>query len=285
MTSFDRKEYTAGSLKLSYMDSGGEKPLLHFYHANGFPTGTYLPLMNNLASDFRVVGLSLPGQDGLGGEIRNWSAIAHDLAGFLDSLGGGPVVGVGHSIGAVSTMICAVKRPDLFSSIIMLDPVIMPSRYILLFRYLKLFNQMKNIPLAYRSLNRRNGWENRDEALEYFRNKRLFREWDEQFFQAYLDYALQPGLDGGIVLVCPPEVESRGFVSYPLDVWRWPRQLRIPVLLVRGSKSFEFSKSSLNRFLRECSTAKGLDVQDAGHCFPMQKSNETIRIIRDFCRV
>ena len=110
--SFNRNIYTGpGGITLAYLDSGGDKPLLHFFHANGFPTAVYLPLLQELTSQFRVIGLSLPGQDGLGGEIESWEAIADHLTDFIGSLNLGPVIGVGHSIGAVCTMIGAVKKP------------------------------------------------------------------------------------------------------------------------------------------------------------------------------
>ncbi len=283
--SFERLEYRIGDAAISYLDSGGKKPLLHFFHANGFPSGTYLPLLTDLAAQFRVVGLSLPGQDGLGGQGRSWNTIAADLAGFLDSLGSGPVIGVGHSIGAVTTMICAVNRPELFSRIIMLDPVMIPLKMILLFRLLKRFHLMDRVPLVHRSRHRRNGWKTQEDALEYFSGRKLFQGWDERFFQAYLRYGLKPGPDGaGLVLVCPPEVESEGFKGYPLDVWSWPRQIQTPVFLVRGESSFELSKNSFARFQKDCpALVKGRVVAGAGHCFPMQKSKETAGLIEEFC--
>ena len=49
---FDCADYSVDGLKLSFLDSGGTKPPLHFYHANGFPVSMYLPLMIELAQDF-----------------------------------------------------------------------------------------------------------------------------------------------------------------------------------------------------------------------------------------
>ena len=52
-------------------------------------------------------------------ELRDDMRVALDLAGFLETREVGPVIGVGHSIGAVTTMLCAARRPDLFSCIIL----------------------------------------------------------------------------------------------------------------------------------------------------------------------
>ena len=127
---FECSDYSVDGLALSFLDSEGTKPPLHFSHANGFPVSMYLPWMTELALDFRVMGLSLRGQDGLGEGISSWHRVALDLAGFLETREVGPVVGVGHSIGAVTTMLCAARRPDLFSRIVLLDPPLFPRRWV-----------------------------------------------------------------------------------------------------------------------------------------------------------
>ncbi len=282
---FDRRKYTTSEgTSITYLDSGGHKPLLHFFHANGFPTGVYLPLLQELACHFRVVGMSIPGQDGLDGTIESWEAIADHLTGFLGSLNEGPIIGVGHSIGAVCTMIGAVKRPDIFSRVIMLDAVMMPRSFLLLFGILQRLGKIDRIPLVNRALNRGNKWADRQEAHDYFRDRTLFLGWEEPFFQAYLDHGLKPGIDSGLTLVCPPTVEAKVFSSYPLDVWTWPRRIQHPLLIVRGNESRELAKKRLALFLRKCPTAKGAEISGAGHLFPMQKPEETIRLIREFCQ-
>ena len=281
---FDCAEHSVDRLKLSYLDSGGEKPPLHFFHANGFPVSVYLPLMTELARDFRVVGLSLRGQDGLGEGIRSWHRLAEDLIGFLDTLDAGPVFGVGHSIGAVSTLFAAVERPDLFRQLVLLDPVLPPPPLVALIRVLKLFGRKHRIPLAVRARGRRNGWADRQEALEYFRSKSLFRGWTDAFLHAYVSYGLRPDPEGRIVLVCPPEAEAQGFENYPTDIWAWPKRLRTPTRIVRGERSDALRQDCYERFLRNCPAAEGTVLPGTDHFIPMQQPDETVALIRDFCR-
>jgi pimeloyl-ACP methyl ester carboxylesterase len=282
---FDCATYNADGLLLSYLDSGGDRPVLHLSHANGFPISMYLPLMNELARDFRVIGLNLRGQDGLTEGILNWHRLAFDLIGFLESLGCGPVIGVGHSIGAVTAMFSAARRPDLFSRVVLLDPVLLPRKYVLLIRFMKLFRKKDRFPLAMRARRRRNGWQSREEALSYFRNKELFNEWEDEFLRAYVTYGLRPEPDGRVVLVCPPEAEARGFENYPVDVWSWPKLLETPTLIVRGEKSDALTQKCYQKFCRLCPSAQGVVMQGTGHFVPMQNSAETIQLIKDFCAV
>jgi len=282
---FDCATYNAEGTALSYLDSGGDKPLLHLSHANGFPISMYLPLMNELTRDFRVIGLNLRGQDGLSEGILSWHRLALDLIGFLEGLGCGPVIGVGHSIGAVTAMFSAARRPDLFSRVVLLDPVLLPWKYIALTRLMGLVGRKDRFPLAMRARKRRNGWQSREEALEYFRDKSLFEGWEEPFLRAYVTYALRPDPDGRSVLVCPPEAEARGFENYPVDVWSWPKRLQTPTLIVRGEHSDALTHGCYERFCRLCPSAQGVVMKGASHFIPMQNSAETIRLIKDFCLV
>ncbi len=280
---FECSDYSVEGLKLSYLDSEGTKPPLHFFHANGFPVSMYLPLMTELSRDFRVMGLSLRGQDGLSKGISNWHRVALDLAGFLDERGAGPVIGVGHSIGAVTTMLCAARRPDLFSGILLLDPALISRKAVSLFRWARVLGQKRRFPPAARARARRNGWQNRQEALDYFRGKAMFEGWKEEYLTAYVTYGLRPDPDRGTVLICPPEAEARGFENYPTDVWSWPRKVRTPTLLVRGEHSKVLTANTCERFCRLCPQAQTAVVEGAGHFVPMQRPDETIRLIKDFC--
>ena len=279
---FDCSDYRVEGHTLSYLDSGGDKPLLHFSHANGFPVSMYLPLMEKLSLDFRVLGLSLRGQDGLSQGILNWQRLATDLAGFLDTLSARSFVGVGHSIGAVTTLFCAARRPDLFSRIILLDPPLFSARLVFKIRLMRLLGQKRRFPPALRARRRHDGWEDRGQALDYFRRKDLFSGWEEVFLRAYVTYGLRPDPDGRMMLLCPPEAEARAFENYPVDVWSWVKKVRTPVLLVRGGNSEILSRDCCERFCRLCPTAQLLTVPGSSHFIPMQQSSDTIRLIRDF---
>ena len=282
--SFGCAEFDLEGLSLSYLDSGGDKPVLHFSHANGFPVSVYLPLMSELAGDYRVVGLGHRGQDGRSKVIHSWHRLALDLIAFLESLDAGPVIGVGHSIGAVTTLFSAVRRPDLFSRIVLLDPVLLPPKLVLLARMMKLVGLKGRMPLAFRARRRRNGWSNREEACEYFRERSLFHGWDEKFIRAYVTHGLKPTPDGRVELICPPEAEARGFESYSTDIWSWPPRLRTPTFIVRGEESSEALRPEcFEKFLRICPVAQGAVMPGAGHLIPMEKPGETLAIIKDFC--
>lgn len=75
-----------------------------------------LPGVRVVAPDLRGRGRSnhLPGPFGM-------ARHADDLAALLDHLGAGPVVVVGHSMGGFASVVLAHRRPDLVTSLVLVD--------------------------------------------------------------------------------------------------------------------------------------------------------------------
>ena len=69
---FSCSSHDFDEMNLGYLDSGGEKPVLHFYHANGFPASVYLPMLIRLTNTFRVIALGLRGQDAQTTRNTSW---------------------------------------------------------------------------------------------------------------------------------------------------------------------------------------------------------------------
>jgi pimeloyl-ACP methyl ester carboxylesterase len=281
---FECDSHLVNGFNLSYLDSGGDKTPLHFYHANGFPVSVYLPMMTTLSESFRVLGMGQRGQDGLASGNTSWVGAADDLIHFLDSKKTGPVVGVGHSIGGAATMIAAVKRPDLFSKLVLIDPAILPYRYVAAMALLRIIGKKEAFFLAKRARGRKNIWDDRNEAYDYFQKKSLFHAFDDKFLRSYVTYGLKESVSGGIELVCPPEAEARIFENYPLDIWSWPQKLSLPVCLIRGENSDVFHKASAKRFQKKHPGTTVYEIKEAGHLVPMEQPDQIITLIKKIVR-
>src|SRR5690606_31917969 len=103
----------------------GEGPLLHFAHANAYPPGVYRQFLTELSADFHVLAMDQrplwPGEQPE--QLHSWHPLADDLVDFLEARGAGEIIGVGHSLGAVITMVAAIRRPVLFRRLVLVDPV------------------------------------------------------------------------------------------------------------------------------------------------------------------
>src|SRR5262245_39811776 len=113
-------------------DLGGTGQPLHFLHANGFPPDCYKPLVELLQTEYHVFGMLLRAlwDDARLEDVKNWVPFSDDLRSFLSSQTE-PVSGVGHSVGAIATLRAAMRDPQKFRAVILLDPVLfIPKRMV-----------------------------------------------------------------------------------------------------------------------------------------------------------
>lgn len=274
--------HNVNGYKLSYLDSEGDKIPIHFYHANGFPVSVYLPLLKKLKTNFRVLGMGHRGQDDQADGNISWHHAADDLIDFLDKKKIGPIIGVGHSIGAVGTMFAAARRPELFSEIVLIDPVLLPRRYIAGMAFIRFIGRKDLFFLAKRARKRRMKWTDHTEAYEYFKTKSLFKYFQDDFLRSYITYGLKPAVTGGVELLCPPEAEAQMFENYPLDIWSWPGKVDVPTLIIRGAHSDVLSVMEMKRFCRMCRNSLSETVENSGHLVPMEQPDRIIELIKTF---
>ena len=101
-------------------DLGSPGTPLHFLHANGYPPACYQPLLELFQTQYHVFGMLLRPlwKDSNPKEIHDWMPFSADLLRFLSSNSPEPVIGVGHSIGAVVTLRAALREPHRFRALV-----------------------------------------------------------------------------------------------------------------------------------------------------------------------
>ena len=110
-------------VRLFVTDEGAGEPVL-LVHGWGSDAGEWDQHVAALAERHRVIAPDLRGHGrssvpAAGNEPR---AMAADLAALLHRLGTGPVVAIGHSMGAQVVSVLAVEHPSLVSALVTLDP-------------------------------------------------------------------------------------------------------------------------------------------------------------------
>jgi pimeloyl-ACP methyl ester carboxylesterase len=267
----------------------GTGPLpLHFLHANGFCAGAYLPLFEHFKDDFTVIATDIPGHgdsDNHGYKrIHHWDIFIDHVKDAIVSHTDRPIVGVGHSLGAVVTLLTAARHPGLFSRIVLIDPVIFTKSMLLFLSIAKKTGLMKYNPLAQGARRRKTSFTSKEEALERFSAGRgMFRTWKPEFIKAYCDHGLSWKSNGRGTLKCDPETEAQIYESVLLDIWNYPPDVTCPALLIRGEQSDTFTAKAaetLNRVIRD---SKLVTVSGATHFVPMEKPAHVRKAIFDFC--
>lgn len=271
-------------MTVPFYDFGGDGPLVHFAHANGFPPAAYRPFLVPLTDRFHVIAFPArplwPGSRPE--EISGWHPMADDLIRALDGLGVRDIVGIGHSMGAVLTLWAAVRRPDLFRAVVLIDPVILPPHYLWVARLMRRLGLVYRHALVQGALRRRRTWPDRETCFQYLREKPFFSRWPDESLRAYVEAGTRERTEGGVELVYPPEWEARLFALIPTDVWKSVPRLRTPALVIRGEHSGTFLPQAMDRMRRLLPGARYQVIPDAGHMVPLERPAETGAVVRAF---
>jgi len=270
---------------IPFIDFGGDGPPLHFAHANGYPPRAYTPLLETLTPHYRVTAmLARPlwpdcPPDGL----ADWSPLADDLLRFLDERGERGVIGVGHSLGGVVTLMAALRRPESFRALVLIDPVLLTYPILAAWTiFYKLGLGYRLHPLALGALRRRRVFESMDLMYAHYRRKPVFSRIDERGLRAYVEALARPRPDGQVELAYPPEWEARIYVTGPLHEWKLWRQLkdlRPPLLIVRGQETDTFVPAAARMSQQRLPQAVIHTIPGAGHLAPMEKPGEVGEVI------
>ncbi|HRE27275.1 MAG TPA: alpha/beta fold hydrolase, partial [Anaerolineales bacterium] len=87
---------------------------LVFAHANGYPPGAYRPLLERLAERYRVLAPEArPLWPGARPEaVSTWDVFADDWLDWAAREALPQVIGIGHSIGAITLLQAALRAPE-----------------------------------------------------------------------------------------------------------------------------------------------------------------------------
>jgi len=273
--------------RFHYRKWGKTGPLLHISHATGFNCSTYGPLAEILKDDFRVLAMDHRGHGRTSAEadpagLRNWHTFSLDLERFFEFLGG-HVIAAGHSMGAVASLLLAVKRPDLVKALILIDPTILPFSWMWWWYLAKKTGLARFVPIAFRAGRRRPVWPDKRTISEVYSRKASFQRWKEGFLEGYLEGGIV-ATDGGMVrLSCAPAWESRIFATCPHEVWRYIPIVSQPVMVIHGEMSDTFLPPAAARFRKSASHSSMLCIKGTGHFVPMERPQEVADAVRVFC--
>jgi len=272
------------SAPLHLDDWGGTGPALHLAHANGFPPGTYRKLIELLKPRYHVFTLRsrwlVPGSNPL--ELRTWEDMADDLAHALRARGLEGVVGVGHSMGGVATLLASLKEPGLFRAVVAMDPVLLSGIRQLALQTLTLLRLRGRIPPASLARRRRESWNSREEAAASYRKKALFQRFDPECFQDYITHGLTESPGGGLRLTIPRAWEARIFETSPRAVWQQLREVTVPTLVMRGGVTDILTPEALERIRRTLPRVRTEELPGTTHLFPLEQPEECVRRIHAF---
>ena len=298
MTSLERRYIEAGRGRISYLASdvaGGEAPLLHLAHATGLNSATYAPLLEALATRFRVRAWDARGH-GLTtlpadpARLRTWETYVRDLGRFLEALRrddageGQRFLLVGHSMGATASLELAATRPDLASGLVAVDPPLLGPVRAPVLAAMRRAGRMKDPEIASRARRRRAEWSDRETVRAAYRGRGAFQTWPDSWLDGYLDGGLVPGADGGVRLACTPEWEAATFRAVSTTVWLRVPRLSVPAILIKATHGSTVAPSAPAVLRRLAPAMRQRVVEGASHFLPMERPELLVEEIHAVAR-
>ena len=124
------------------------------------------------------------------------------------------LVVVGHSYGGACSAMLAAHCPELFSSLVLVDPTIK--------QYVPGIEQNARAHAMVRgALGRRDGWSSNEEVQRLFQAIPFFACWDPAMLRTYVEYGFTSGGAGGVKLKTPGVQEALVFSSirFSGEIW------------------------------------------------------------------
>jgi pimeloyl-ACP methyl ester carboxylesterase len=279
---------------MKHFDLGGTGQPLHFLHANGYPPDCYKPLFELLKTEYRVFGMLLRPlwDEAKPGEINDWHSFSEDLRVFLASspLGASPtgtlapVIGVGHSVGAIVTLRTALRYPKRFSALVLLDPVLFVPRRLVEWKVQRAKDPLSN-PLIQSAQKRRRTFSDLESVFTSYRERDVFRYLSDEHLRIYID-GITRKTDIGYELVYSPEWESRIYFTslQDFDIWNNLQYLRVPALFLRGEETDTFLENAAELVKFKQPKARVEVLEKATHLFPLEHPRKVFDIMQSFLK-
>ncbi len=249
-------------------------PTIEFAHANGFGALTYSYFLEQLAPH----PLSYIPKLGHNGFLvdASWHDLSNELISHIKSTHQQPIVGVGHSLGGVITLLAALRQPELFRQIILLDPPLFRAFKRSVIGMIRLLNLSSYFSPANKAKNRRTQFASRVEAYDYFKEKALFKSFHKQCLQDYVQYGLKENTEG-FELDFSAAVEYAVFCNAPGQIPH--TNLKVPAHFIYSTKGVLDAKD-LAWHQKTFPQINYIEFENGGHLFPQEQPHRAAELIK-----
>ncbi|MEM6318557.1 MAG: alpha/beta hydrolase [Bacteroidota bacterium] len=263
------------------MGNGG--PVIHFAHANGYPPGSYRQLFEEFSSDFQIVAMHQRPlwKNSRPKKLNSWQLIADDMIQFLDGQGLKNIIGMGHSMGGVVSVMAAIKRPDLFRQLVLIDPVIFNSPIIKMVGWLPQPWRKKVIPIAKLSSKRRDEWDSQQAVFDSFRTKKVYRSFSDEALWDFIKSAIVPNGAGKVTLAYPKAWETQVYITAPAYLGPL-KKVETPILAVKGEYSNVITAEVWSDWQAAQPHNHFLEYPNSGHLVPMEYPKEVADWVKQY---
>ena len=262
----------AGGVKLHFADWGGEgRPTLLLLHGDMRTSRSWDAVARELRDDFHVLALDMRGHGDSDWPESGYTFAQRvdDLEAFADAVGMRGAATAAHSTGGVVATLLAKRRPDIFSRLMLLEPMVVVTES---------FQRM----VSKRAETPRRTWASRAEMRDYLKWHRMTGKWRDDVIEdvaAHESYARADGrLDMKWATASMAWKEREG--DYP-DLRPELRALGKPILFAMSdSRAAAFAEVA--RIAERTADFDTLTIADSGHNMYMDQPSAVAEAARRF---
>lgn len=268
-------------------DYGGTGTPLHFLHANGYPPDCYKPLFELLKTEYHVFGMPLRPlwDEAKIDDIKDWQPFSDDLRFFLSSQPA-PVIGVGHSIGAIVTLRAALRDPGKFKALVLIDPVLFVPSFLFSWRIVRALGLGDKFhPLILGAQKRRRTFDDLETVFRGYRNRNIFRYMSDENLRIYIAGITRKTSDG-YELIYSPEWEAHIYRTglRDFDLWRDLPKLEVPTLFIRGAETDTFLAAAAKLVKQRQPKVRVEALPQSTHLLPLERPQAVFEIMQSFLK-
>ena len=255
-----------------------KKAVLQFSHGNSYPASCYRQLLTPLEKKFKINAVEMFGHNKKYPVTDGWTYLVEELIDSIETFTDEPVYGVGHSLGGILTFIAAVKRPDLFKAVVMLDSPIYSRLKSMLLKWSKQLDLIDRVtPGGGKTLTRKRHWPNAEAALHYLRSKTVFKNFTEECLKDYIIYGMEKTASG-LQLKYNVNIEHKIYRTIPHDLPKLKNQLKVPLIVLYGANSDVLHSYDIKNLRRSFKNVQ-IHKIPGGHLFPFECPKETAELL------
>lgn len=269
---------TDGVQVVVYDEPGDGTPIL-FSHATGFHGRVFAPVAARLTAhprttfDYRGYGDTAAPRD----RTLHWEAFGDDALAVARDVharhGRRPIVAAGHSMGGAGLVMAALREPQLFSALVLFEPIIFPPE--------SRARAREANPLAEITRRRRRTFSDFDAARANFAAKPPLNSLHPEALDAYVRHGFLQR-DDGVHLKCDPEFEAQTYEMGAMhDTWQRLGDMKVPTHVLAGAHAEMSPAAIAPRVAELLGNAKFVEWRDLGHFGPLEDPARFAAFIAD----
>src|SRR5215211_3442148 len=274
---------------IPHFDLGGDGQSLHFLHANGYPPGCYRSFLDLLQLQYHVFGMLLRPlwEASKPANIQDWKSFSDDLLHFLTDRDNSPVIGVGHSIGAIVTLRAALRDPRKFHALVLIEPVLFVPSFLVKWHIVRMLGLGDKLhPLIPAAKKRRRTFDDLETVYHRYRGRSVFRYLSDENLRVYVEGITRKTNSGSYELIYSPEWEAQIYRTglQDFDIWRDLSKLAVPTLVIRGAETDTFLEDAAKFVKWKQPRARVETLDRSTHLLPLERPTEVFNIMQSFLK-